>query len=166
MLFGSLGGEFIDNVVTIWYHGPKSYTREEMIEIICHGGYVTSSQILELLCENGARLAQPGEFTLRAFLNGALDLTEAEAVNSLISAKTLKSKQATIRNLEGKLTNKINRIQDDLFNIITILEAEIDFSDDEIDKLSKTNTINNLDKIQLLIEERHRGVDPIQVDFR
>lgn len=126
--------EAIDETVVIWYQGPRSYTAEDLVEIICHGGYVVSEQVLTSLCESGTRLAEPGEFTLRAFLNGRLDLTEAEAVDSVIKAKSAKAKEYAIQNLEGKLRRKLEIIDKALVDLITLLEAEIDFSDEEIDK--------------------------------
>ena len=154
--FGNIidsNGIIIDDVVMIWYKAPGSYTAEDMVEVICHGGYTVSQQILELFCNAGARLAQPGEFTLRAFLNGKLDLTEAEAVNSIINAKTLMSKQLATFNLEGKLKNKLDMINSKLFELISVLEAEIDFSDEEIDKLNYNEIQDNLSDIQARIEE-------------
>lgn len=148
----------IDEVVIIWYKAPGSYTAEDMIEVICHGGHVVSQQILELFCSMGARLAQPGEFTLRAFLNGRLDLTEAEAVNSVITAKTLKSKQLATFNLEGKLRHKLEKVNSGLFELITIMEAEIDFSDEEIDKLS-------YDKIQLRLSDIETHIEDLLATY-
>ncbi len=146
-------GDVVDEVVVIWYKAPKSYTAEEMVEIICHGGYVVSQQVLSLLCRSGARLAQPGEFTLRAFLNGRIDLTEAEAVNSIIRAKSSKAKKLAFYNLEGRLKAKLEEINSRLFELITILEAEIDFADEEITKLDGRETGSKIEEIEGLIKE-------------
>ena len=143
----------IDQVVAIWYKGPKSYTGEDLVEIICHGGYVASQQIQALLCAAGARLAEPGEFTLRAFLNGRIDLTEAEAVDSVIRAKTAGAKQLAIQNLEGRLRAGLEQIDARLFELITILEAEIDFNDDEINKLDRGAIADKIEKLAPLIKE-------------
>jgi len=146
-------GQTLDQVVVIWYKAPRSYTGEDLIEIICHGGYVASQQIQSLLCAAGARLAEPGEFTLRAFLNGRIDLTEAEAVDSVIRAKTAGAKQLAIQNLEGRLRTSLERIDSLLFELITILEAEIDFHDDEINKLDRSVVTNKINEITPLLKE-------------
>ncbi len=147
------GGKIIDEVVIIWYKTPHSYTAEDLVEIICHGGYVVSEQIMSLLCADGTRLAEPGEFTLRAFLNGRLDLTEAEAVDSVIKAKSTKAKQYALQNLEGKLKLKLDSINKLLVDLITLLEAEIDFSDDEIDKTGQDEINIAIENISKLLKE-------------
>jgi len=141
-------GDIVDEVVVIWYKAPKSYTAEDMVEIICHGGYVVSQQVLSLLCQAGARLAKPGEFTLRAFLNNRIDLTEAEAVNSIIRAKSSKAKTVAFYNIEGRLKTKLEKISSHLFELITILESEIDFADEEITKLDNKETGSRIDEIK------------------
>ena len=154
--FGELIDEhssILDQVVAIWYKKPKSYTVEDMVEIICHGGYVVSQQIQELLCRHGARLAEPGEFTFRAFINGRIDLTEAEAVNSIIKAKSSRSKKLAIRNLEGKLRAKLEEINTKLFDLITLLEAQIDFSDDEITRVNPKEIKSTLAEVLDIIND-------------
>jgi len=146
-------GDIVDEVVVIWYKAPKSYTAEDMVEIICHGGYVVSQQVLSLLCQAGARLAKPGEFTLRAFLNNRIDLTEAEAVNSIIRAKSSKAKTVAFYNIEGRLKTKLEKISSHLFELITILESEIDFADEEITKLDNKETGSRIDEIKGIIED-------------
>lgn len=146
-------GKRIDEVVVIWYKGPRSYTGEDLVEIVCHGGHVVSEQILSLLREAGARLAERGEFTVRAFLNGRLDLTEAEAVNSIISAKTAKSKELALFNLEGKLKKRLDIISSRLIDLVSILEAEIDFGDEEVDKLSDREVIERIEDIEQFLED-------------
>ncbi|MCP4583878.1 MAG: tRNA uridine-5-carboxymethylaminomethyl(34) synthesis GTPase MnmE [candidate division Zixibacteria bacterium] len=146
-----LDNKVIDEVVVIWYKEPRSYTAEDLVEIICHGGHVISEQILTLLCISGARLAEPGEFTVRAFLNGRLDLTEAEAVNSVIKARSSKSKQYALHNLEGKLKHRLDKISARLIELITVLEAEIDFDDDEVTKLDLAAKQGKIDEISALL---------------
>jgi len=146
-------GDIVDEVIAIWYEAPKSFTAEDMVEIICHGGYVVSQQILLLLCKSGARLAEPGEFTLRAFLNGRLDLTRAEAVNSVIYAKSSKAKQLAINNLEGRLNSRLTVISNSLFELIAILEAEIDFGDEEATKLSRQQIESRIKSLNELVDE-------------
>jgi tRNA modification GTPase len=151
-LYGANGNQ-VDEVVVIFYQKPHGYTAEDMVEIVCHGGYVISNQILGLLCQNGARLAEPGEFTLRAFLNGRIDLTEAEAVDTIIRAKTEKAKELALGNLEGKLQQRLIHAQNRLLELITILEAQIDFSDDEVSKMSRSEIDNRMRDVHNIIDE-------------
>jgi tRNA modification GTPase len=151
-LYGA-NGEQVDEVIVIFYQKPHGYTAEDMVEIICHGGHVISNQILALLCQNGARLAEPGEFTLRAFLNGRIDLTEAEAVDTIIRAKTQKAKELALSNLEGKLHQRLLHAQDRLMELITILEAQIDFNDDEVNKIQHPETNNRIHEVRDIIDE-------------
>ena len=108
-------GETIDEVLIVFMKGPYTYTREDMVEIYCHGGIISVKKILELILENGARLAEAGEFTKRAFLNGRLDLSQAEAVIDMIRAKTDKSFQVSLNQLEGNIlkVKKRNILLDD-----------------------------------------------------
>jgi tRNA modification GTPase len=129
-------GSPLDEVTAIPYFATKSYTAEEMVEIICHGGYASSSAILKRLAGLGARLAQPGEFTRRAFLNGRISLSEAEAVAAAIEAKSELALRAAARNLKGELCDKISDIGNTIRDLLSLIEAEIDFSDEEIDKTS------------------------------
>ena len=146
-----LSDGLIDEVVMIWYRGPRSYTGEDLVEVICHGGYVVSEQVLSLMLSSGGRLAEKGEFTLRAFLNGRLDLTEAEAVASVINAKTTRSKSLALNNLEGRLKTSLEKISKKLLDLITILEAEIDFGDDEVTKLDSLQIKEKVDEIETLL---------------
>ena len=146
-------GDRLDEIIAIWYKGPKSYTAEDLVEMICHGGYVVSERLQSLLIEHGARMAEPGEFTVRAFLNGRLDLTEAEAVNSVIKAKTSLAQKHAMDNLEGKLREKLTFINDKLLESIMLLEAEIDFADEEIDKTDPGLIKDKLNEITIAINE-------------
>jgi len=124
----------IDEVTAIPYMPPKSYTAEEMVEIICHGGYAASQAIIRRLTSLGARIAEPGEFTKRAFLNGRISLSQAEAVAAAIEAKSELALKAAALNLKGELYNKIDTIRIAIADLLTLIEAEIDFSEEEIDK--------------------------------
>lgn len=146
-------GKPIDEVIAVYYKAPRSYTAEDMLEITCHGGYVVSNQVLSVMQEHGARLAEPGEFTVRAFLNGRIDLTSAEAVHSVISAKTEKSKSLAMNNLEGRLGEKLEKISSELVELITILEAEIDFGDEEVTKLDSDQVSFRIDSISTQISD-------------
>lgn len=126
----------IDEVILIAMHAPHSYTREDVVEIQCHGGVVALRSILELTLHSGARLAEPGEFTKRAFLNGRLDLMQAQAVIDIIRAKTDASLRMAVGHLEGFFSDKINGYRHSILELIAHLEAAIDFPEDDIDELA------------------------------
>ncbi|MCE5329396.1 tRNA uridine-5-carboxymethylaminomethyl(34) synthesis GTPase MnmE [bacterium] len=125
--------KIIDEVLVSVMKAPKSYTREDIVEINCHGGMVAVNKILELIIENGARLAEPGEFTKRAFLNGRIDLSQAEAVIDIINAKTINSLKIAANNLSGSLKNEIKNIRKKLLDIIVEIEASIDFIEEDLE---------------------------------
>ncbi len=129
------GDEKIDEVLIAFMKAPYTYTREDMVEIYCHGGIIPVRRILELTLKNGARIADKGEFTKRAFLNGRLDLSQAEAVIDLIKAKTDESYDVSLNQLEGNLSKEVRKIRDILLNIIAHIEANIDFSDEDIEEI-------------------------------
>jgi len=122
----------IDEVVVTYFQKPHSYTTDDIVEISAHGSPVVLRHIVELALAQGARLAQPGEFTMRAFLNGRLDLTQAEAVRDLIDAQTLFQAKVAAQQLEGALSNRLKPIKRDLVDLIALLEAGIDFAEDDI----------------------------------
>ncbi len=128
-------GEIIDEVMLTKMSAPATYTREDVIEINCHGNILIQRRILSLIYENGARPAEPGEFTKRAFLNGRIDLTQAEAVMDLINSKTEKSREAAVLQLSGKISGYINNIIEKLLNIMARIEVTVDYPehDDEAD---------------------------------
>ena len=109
---------------------PRSYTREDVIEFHCHGGIIPVQQVLELCLESGARLANQGEFTLRAFLNGRIDLTQAESIAEIVGAKSAYASQVALAGLQGKLAQPIKQIRHQLLDILAEVEARIDFEDD------------------------------------
>src|ERR1039457_4001994 len=132
--FGTIGrnGEIIDQVMLGVMRAPRTYTKEDTVEINCHGGVLTARKILALCLQSGARLAEPGEFTKRAFLNGRLDLTQAEAVMDLIRAKSDRAHTAAIHELEGHLSAKIDQARDRLLTILAHVEAHIDFPEEDL----------------------------------
>jgi tRNA modification GTPase len=133
--FGKIhaNGELIDKVMLTVFRAPRSYTGEDVIEITCHGGTLVISRILQAALDQGARVAEPGEFTQRAFLNGKLDLTQAEAVMDLINAQTTLALRAAAEQLEGRLGARIREIREELLGIVAHVEACIDFPDEDID---------------------------------
>ena len=122
----------IDEVVVTYFAKPHSYTTDDIVEISAHGSPVVLRHIVELSLAQGARLAEPGEFTMRAFLNGRLDLTQAEAVRDLIDAQTLFQAKVAAQQLEGALSNRLKPIKQKLVDLIALLEAGIDFAEDDV----------------------------------
>ncbi len=125
-------GRVVDEVLLSVMRAPRTFTREDVVEITCHGGMLPAKMVLDTVLENGARLAAPGEFTRRAFLNGRIDLTQAEAVADLIHARTELAATAAEEQLAGKLSRRINELRDDLMKILAHVEAHIDFPDEDI----------------------------------
>ncbi len=143
--------KIIDEVLVSIMKGPKSFTTEDIVEINCHGGIITTKKILELLLINGARLAEPGEFTKRAFLNGRIDLSQAEGIMDLISSKTESSRELAMNQVSGKIKGLIQDIRTDLVDIITSIEVNIDYPEYE-ENIEITN--NMLKPKMNLIKEK------------
>lgn len=120
----------IDEALLLLMLAPRSYTREDVVEFHCHGGIIAVQQVLQLCIENGAKLAQPGEFTLRAFLNGRLDLTQAESIADLVGARSPQAAQTALAGLQGKLAHPIRQLRTTCLDILAEVEARIDFEDD------------------------------------
>lgn len=123
--------EIIDEVLVSVMKAPKTFTTEDIVEINSHGGISTTNKVLELLLTNGARLAEPGEFTKRAFLNGRIDLIEADGIMNIIASKTDKARQQSINQLSGKVSNRIKSLRDELIQIIANIEVNIDYPEYE-----------------------------------
>ena len=122
--------QLVDEALLLLMLAPRSYTREDVVEFHCHGGIMAVQQVLQLCLEQGARLAEPGEFTLRAFLNGRLDLTQAESVADLVGAQSPQAAQTAIAGLQGKLAQPIRQLRSNCLDILAEVEARIDFADD------------------------------------
>ena len=141
--------EIIDEVLVSIMRTPKTYTKENIVEINCHGGISTTNKVLELVLSNGARLAEPGEFTKRAFLNGRIDLVEADGIMNLISSKTETSRKMSINELSGKVSSLITGIRDDLIQIISNIEVNIDYPEyEDIEVLSNEKILPSINKIK------------------
>ncbi len=153
--------EVVDEVILALMRAPRSYTKEDIVEINCHGGIVALRRVLGLVMENGCRLASPGEFTKRAFLNGRIDLAQAEAVLDVIRAKTDSALKIGEEQLKGRLSSQINKIRKGLLEILSILEANIDFPDEEIKpaelKVLLQKLINIDSEMKLLLENSRFG---------
>ena len=140
-------GEVVDQVLVSYFKAPKSYTGEDICEISCHGGNVSIQRILDIVIRNGALLAEPGEFTKRAFLNGKLDLTQAEAVIDLINSKSEKEGKASVKQLEGKLGSEIRNIKNEIINMLADIEANIDYPEyEDIEEVRRERIIDVLNK--------------------
>ncbi|MDP2844193.1 MAG: tRNA uridine-5-carboxymethylaminomethyl(34) synthesis GTPase MnmE, partial [Acetobacterium sp.] len=131
-----VAGKDIDEVLISKMNAPHSYTAEDVVEINCHGGIVPMRKILKLVISSGARLAEPGEFTKRAFLNGRIDLTQAEAVIDIINAKTEKSLEYSVAQLEGRLSQKLEVLDKTLVEILSHMEVNIDYPEYDIEEIS------------------------------
>jgi tRNA modification GTPase len=138
----------IDEVVVTYFAKPHSYTTDDIVEISAHGSPIVLGHIVELALAGGARLAEPGEFTMRAFLNGRLDLTQAEAVRDLIDAQTLFQAKVAAQQLEGALSNRLKPIKKELINLIALLEAGIDFAEDDISVASDPTILDHISKVK------------------
>ena len=137
----------IDEVLLTVMREPKTYTKEDVVEINCHGGAMALQNILELVVKNGARIAEPGEFTKRAFLNGRIDLSKAEAVLDIIRAKTDAALKLGVEQLSGALSEKIRKIRKDLIGILAEIEASIDFSEEDIQTKTQKVLFRQLENI-------------------
>lgn len=153
--------EKIDEVLVSFFRAPKSYTTENMCEINSHGGMVIEKKILEECLTNGADLAEPGEFTKRAFLNGRIDLSQAESVIDIINAKTEKEASASFDQLQGNLSREIGKIRTELLDIMSDIEASIDYPEYDIEETTEENAIIFLNKekhkLELLEESFNSG---------
>lgn len=152
----------LDEVLLTVMRAPKSYTKEDVVEINCHGGIQAVKDVLDLVMEQGARLAEPGEFTKRAFLNGRIDLVQAEAVLDVIRAKTEGSLRAAMGQLDGKLSKDVSFIFDSLIDMASHIEAAIDFPDEELDIIKEDGLAGKAQeltsRIKYLIDSFNEGV--------
>ena len=144
--------DMIDEVMAVYMKGPGTYTAEDVAEIDCHGSVISLKKILELVLQNGARMAEPGEFTKRAFLNGRLDLSQAEAVIDIIKAKTDKSFDVAVSQLEGKLSKKVEAIRKMILDVLVEVTVNIDYPDEDIEYITYENLEKNLSQIGDMIE--------------
>ena len=146
-------GERIDEAVATYFRKPHSYTTEDVVEISAHGSPVVLKHIVEVSLAAGARLAEPGEFTMRAFLNGRLDLTQAEAVRDLIESQTLYQAKIAAQQLEGALSKRLQPIKKKLVDLIAVMEAGIDFAEDDVAVLSAGQIISRIDGVREPLEK-------------
>ncbi|PSN19332.1 tRNA uridine-5-carboxymethylaminomethyl(34) synthesis GTPase MnmE [filamentous cyanobacterium CCP5] len=152
--------QIVDEALLLLMHSPRSYTREDIVEFHCHGGIMVVQRVQQLCIAQGARLAEPGEFTLRAFLNGRLDLTQAEGVSDLIGAQSNQAAQTALSGLQGKLKTPIRQLRSDCLDILAEVEARIDFADDlpPLDELTVSQRVSAiLTQVRNVLATAERG---------
>ncbi len=145
-------GKVYDQVLLSIFKGPNSYTGENVIEISCHGSTFIQQQIIQLLLRRGAKMAQAGEFTLRAFLNGKLDLSQAEAVADLIASDNEASHQIAMQQMRGGFSNEIAKLREELLNFASLIELELDFAEEDVEFADRTQFHELLDRIEFVLK--------------
>lgn len=158
--FGSIYEEnaLIDEVLVSIFVAPNSYTGENLVEISCHGSLFIQKQILKLLIKNGARIAQPGEFTQRAYMNGKLDLAQAEAVGDLIASQSKAAHQIAMNQMRGGISNKLQELRSELLQFTSLVELELDFSEEDVEFADRI-------KLKILIEKIHKIISDLIKSF-
>ena len=151
--------KIIDEVLVSYFKEPMSYTTENMCEINSHGGNIVMKKILELCLKNGAELAEPGEFTKRAFLNGRIDLTQAESVIDVINAKSEKEVQAGIKQLEGGLSKEISTIKQEILDVMVNIEVAIDYPEYDVEEVTNNEIMNMLNSVEIKLNKLERSFD-------
>lgn len=145
--------DHVDEVIVSFMKGPRSFTAEDTVEINCHGGVVATNKILKEVIKNGARIAEPGEFTKRAFLNGRIDLSQAEAVIDIIRAKTELSMKSALMQSEGGISKEIRKLRDTLLSNIAHIEATVDYPEDDLEEVTAEMAVKQLKEIEKIIGE-------------
>ncbi|MBE6050530.1 MAG: tRNA uridine-5-carboxymethylaminomethyl(34) synthesis GTPase MnmE [Clostridium sp.] len=153
--------DVIDEVIVSYMKGPKSFTAEDVVEVNCHGGVVSTNKVLEEIIKAGARMAEPGEFTKRAFLNGRIDLSQAEAVMDIIRAKTDLAMKSAVVQSSGHLSREINRLREYMLNTLALIEYSVDFTEDdeEVDETVPIRVLEQLDKAIAEMDALLKGAD-------
>ena len=151
--------KIIDEVLVSYFKEPMSYTTENMCEINSHGGNIVMKKILELCLKNGAQLAEPGEFTKRAFLNGRIDLTQAESVIDVINAKSEKEVQAGIKQLEGGLSKEISTIKQEILDVMVNIEVAIDYPEYDVEEVTNNEIMNMLNSVEIKLNKLEKSFD-------
>ncbi len=144
-------GEALDQVVATVFQGPRSATGEDVVEVSCHGGDLAPQLVLDALLEAGARMAEPGEFTERAFLNGKLDLAQAEAVADLIHASSEQAHRVSMQHLRGRYSDRLSSLREELLDLCALMELEIDFSEEDVEFADRDRLTTLLDTAQRLV---------------
>lgn len=160
-IIDSVSKEVIDEVIISYMKGPRSFTAEDVVEINCHGGVVSTNRVLEEVIKSGARIAEPGEFTKRAFLNGRIDLSQAEAVMDIITAKTDLAMKSAVMQSEGSLSREINKLRAYLLDVLALIEYDVDFTEDdeEPDATVPVKVSESLNKAIIDMEKLLKGAN-------
>ena len=158
-IINSKTNDKIEEVLVSFFKAPKSYTTENMCEINSHGGTIIERKILNECLLNGAEIAEPGEFTKRAFLNGRIDLSQAESVIDIINAKSDKEAEASFNQLQGRLSEEIEKIRDDLLDLMSDIEASIDYPEYDIEETTNEKAINSLNRIEKKLIDLEKTFD-------
>ena len=151
--------KIIDEVLVSYFKEPMSYTTENMCEINSHGGNIVMKKIVEVCLKNGAQLAEPGEFTKRAFLNGRIDLTQAESVIDVINAKSEKEVQAGIKQLEGGLSKEISTIKQEILDVMVNIEVAIDYPEYDVEEVTNNEIMNMLNSVEIKLNKLEKSFD-------
>ena len=151
--------KIIDEVLVSYFKAPKSYTAEDMCEINSHGGNLIVKKILELCLKNGAELAEPGEFTKRAFLNGRIDLAQAESVVDVINAKSEKEVKASIKQLEGELSKEIQKIKQEILDVLVNIEVSIDYPEYDVEEVQNKEILEMLESVENKLKKLEKTFD-------
>jgi tRNA modification GTPase len=151
--FCDADGEVVDEVILTWFRAPNSYTGEEVVEVSCHGAPVVVDYFLRCALVHDARLAEPGEFTLRAFLHGRMNLAQAEAVQDLVQAQTLYQAKVAVQQMEGALSRRLSPVKQELVDLIALLEAGIDFAEDDISVAGPEEISPRIESVRQPLEE-------------
>jgi len=144
--------QILDQVLVSVFRNPNSYTGEDVVEVSCHGSIFIQQQIIQLLLRKGCRMAQAGEFTLRAFLNGKMDLSQAEAVADLINSENQATHQIAIQQIRGGFSNEISKLRNELLNFASLIELELDFSEEDVEFADRTQLKKLLERIELVLK--------------
>lgn len=160
-IIDSVSKEVIDEVIISYMKGPRSFTAEDVVEINCHGGVVSTNRVLDEVIKSGARIAEPGEFTKRAFLNGRIDLSQAEAVMDIITAKTDLAMKSAVMQSEGSLSREINKLRAYLLDVLALIEYDVDFTEDdeEPDATVPVKVSESLNKAIIDMEKLLKGAN-------
>ncbi|MBQ7915705.1 MAG: tRNA uridine-5-carboxymethylaminomethyl(34) synthesis GTPase MnmE, partial [Firmicutes bacterium] len=163
ILFGKIvvprSGEMLDEVLVSLMLAPRTFTKENVVEIHCHGGMYLLQRVLQAVLESGARLAEPGEFTKRAFLNGRIDLSQAESIMDMISAKSQLSLDAATKRLEGRLGTKIQEYRKEILDLLVLLEVEIDYPEYEIEEAEQLDMAEKMAEIREKLVRLYKTAD-------
>lgn len=146
------GAKVYDQVLLSIFKGPNSYTGENVVEISCHGSTYIQQQIIQLLLRKGCKMAEPGEFTLRAFINGKLDLSQAEAVADLIASENEASHQIAMQQMRGGFSNEIAKLREELLNFASLIELELDFAEEDVEFADRTQFYDLLERIEFVLK--------------